>query len=74
MFSEIGLGELDSNGEETCSEGDTHDFERDRVQVSAPGTWIEHIGTIWPKYDAACGSEDDFIDIKLDGTYTPVSG
>ncbi len=65
MLRKICLRELDTNGEEPRSKSEAHYFKRDRVQVSSPRPRIEDVGTVRPKDDAECGSEDDFVDIEL---------
>ena len=65
MFSEIGLGELDSNGEETGREDDAHNFECDTLANRAPGPRVEYTGYMRAHEHAERGAENDFINVEL---------
>ena len=65
MIRKIRLGELNPDRKQTGGESDTHDFQGNDVDVSAPRARIEDVGTVWTENDTAGCSKDNFIDIQL---------
>ena len=65
MIRKIRLGELNPDRKQTGGESDTHDFQSDDVDVSAPRARIEDVGTVWTEDDTTGCSKDNFIDIQL---------
>lgn len=65
VASHVRFRQLDPNGEQTCSEDDTHDFESYRLVVISPVSWIEYPGELGPHEDSKRSTEHDFINIDL---------
>lgn len=65
MFRQVRLRQLDADGEQPGRECDAHDLKSDDVALRAPGARVEHIRAVWAEDDAACGAEDDFVDVQL---------
>jgi hypothetical protein len=65
MASHVRFRQLDSNGEQTSSEDDTHDFESYRLVMNSPVSWIEYSGELGAHEDSKSSTEHDLINVDL---------
>ena len=72
MIRKIRLGEFNPDRKQTGCESDTHDFQGNDVDVSAPRARIEDVGAVWTENDTAGCSKDNFIDTVIGNLGEPV--